>query len=136
MIGKINKYINIINLDHHTSSKHPRMPIYKRAAQFAPFAALTGYHDEIKEASRITINKRVLINEEKLSINNKLKYINDNLIGKKEVLITYYVPDKRKTGGKYINKKGIITKIDLYKNQLVFENKDRISIKEITKINI
>ena len=136
MIEKINKYINIINLDHHTSSKHPRMPIYKRAAQFAPFAALTGYHDEIKEASRITVNKRALINEEKLLINNKLKYINNNLIGKKEVLITYYVPDKRKTGGKYINKKGIITKIDLYKNQLVFENKDRINIKEITKINI
>ena len=107
----MNPYDDIINLKHHTSLKHPRMDIYKRSAQFAPFAALTGYSNIIKEEARITKSKKELSNEKKLILNEKLKYINNHLMDKKEVTVIYYVPDKRKKGGAYLNKKSIIKKL-------------------------
>ena len=130
----MNPYDDIINLKHHTSLKHPRMDIYKRSAQFAPFAALTGYSNIIKEEARITKSKKELSNEKKLILNEKLKYINNHLMDKKEVTVIYYVPDKRKKGGAYLNKKSIIKKIDLYNRQIFFIDKFKILIDNIFDI--
>lgn len=131
----MSKYDDIINLKHPTSIKHPRMSIYKRSAQFAPFAALTGYSDAVKETARITNNKKELSNEEKLILSEKLKYIDKNLLNKEEVTITYFVPDKKKKGGKYIVKKGTPRKIDLYNRQIIFTNKSKIPIDDIIKVD-
>ena len=93
-------YEDIINLPHHTSTKHPRMTKSARAAQFSPFAALTGYDDAIKETGRLTDKKIELTEEEKLILNDKLLTINNNLKNNPKVIITYFEHDKTKEGGK------------------------------------
>ena len=92
----INKYEDIINLPHPESKKHSRMSIEARAAQFAPFSALTGYDDEIKETARLTQKKIELNNDQKLNISNKITICQKE---KKEAIFTYFVFDKRKDGG-------------------------------------
>ena len=131
-----NDYNDIINLPHHTSKKYPRMSIYKRSAQFAPFAALTGYSEAVSETARLTESKKRLTNDTKLILNEKLKYIEENLLNKENILITYFLPDKRKKGGKYISKKGIVKKIDLYNRKIIFTDKEFINIDDILKIDI
>lgn len=90
------KYGDIINLDYYVSKKHPQMSIMNRAAQFAPFAALTGYSDEISEASRIVDNKLELDDDSINDLNNKLLLINNNIKDKPKVSIIYFVPDKKR----------------------------------------
>ena len=74
----MNKYDDIINLEHYTSKKRPRMSIDNRAAQFAPFAALTGYSDAVKETARLTETKKKLTEEQKTILNEKITAINKN----------------------------------------------------------
>lgn len=100
------KYDDIINLPHHVSTKHQRLSMEQRAAQFAPFAALTGYGDAIKETARITEDRIELDDEEKIKLDNKLKKIQNNISNKPKVIVTYFVPDIRKSGGEYITKVG------------------------------
>ena len=107
----MDKYKDIINIKHF-EPKHERMSLYARSAQFAPFAALTGYEEQVAETGRITDEKREI--EEGL-----IEIINQELIKIKEIIklnpkvkITYFVPDKRKTGGKYITKEESVKKID------------------------
>ena len=135
MIDKTNNYDNIINLKYPIHLNHPRMPAYKRSAQFAPFAALKGYTDAVKETARLTSNKKELSNEEKLILNEKLKYIHDNLLNKEEVSITYFIPDKRKKGGNYLNKRSTIKTIDLYNRKLIFMDSSKVNIDDIIKID-
>ena len=128
-------YDDIINLPHHISKKHPQMSLYARSAQFAPFAALTGYYDAVKETERQT-DKRIELDEEmKRILDSKLQIILENINKKPEVLITYFVPDSKKNGGKYVTIEGIIKKIDLF-NQIIYllDNKE-ISISEIIDIS-
>lgn len=127
-----NKYQDIINLPHYEPKKHPRMSIESRSAQFAPFAALTGYDDAVVETGRITQSRIELDEEQKLNISNKLQYVLNNNFS--EVTITYFVHDKRKSGGKYINKTGYIKKIDLTKQQIIFTDKTGIPIEEVIDI--
>ena len=89
-----NNYEDIINLPHHTSKKHIRMSIEARSAQFAPFQALTGYNDSIKETERITDKQIELTEEEKQLINDKIKIIEENL--QEEIEITYFERDDKK----------------------------------------
>lgn len=127
------KYDDIINLPHHVSKTYPQMSMYSRAAQFAPFAALTGYEGQIKETARLT-NDRIDLDEELKSIlDSKLQ---DKLNTKQTVEFTYFVPDLKKDGGKYVTVSGIIKKIDEYKQVIVLENKQEIPIKEIIDISI
>lgn len=128
------KYDDIINLPHHVSKKHPRLSMEQRAAQFAPFAALTGFGDAINETSRITENRIELDDEEKLKIDNILQKLMDKISNKPKVTITYFIPDLRKTGGEYKTKIGNLKKIDEYKQLLVLEDKTEIPIKEIIEI--
>ena len=129
-----NDYSDIINLSRPNSSKHPRSNREARAAQFAPFAALTGFDEEIKEVQRYTLSEKYLSDEEIDKINHKLNIIDNN----KELLvnISYFIKDRKKDGGKYINKSGFIRRIDPYNNIIIFEDKEKINIKDIVKIDI
>lgn len=129
----INKYEDIINLPHPESKKHSRMSIEARAAQFAPFSALTGYDDEIKETARLTQKKIELNNDQKLNISNKITICQKE---KKEAIFTYFVFDKRKDGGKYINKKGIIKNINIIKQKIILLDKTEIPILDLINIEI
>ena len=119
-------YEDIINVTHHVSNKHPQMSIEARAAQFAPFAALTGYSDAVKETARLT-EKRIELDEElKLQLNNKLQKIIENINTNPKITFTYFIYDNKKEGGKYVNKTGFVKKLT---------DKTKIPIKEIININ-
>ncbi len=128
------KYEDIINLEHPEPINHPRMSIDKRAGQFAPFAALTGYDEAVKETARLT-DKRLEIDEGlKNILNNKLQYILENKLLQPEITFTYFVYDNKKSGGKYIEKTGVVKKIDLNEKYIMLKDKTKISIDEIINI--
>ncbi len=129
----LKEYEDIINLPHYEpSSKHPRMSIYNRSAIFAPFAALTGYSDEIKEVGRATSSKIELDEDLKNEINDILSLVNPNT----KVKITYFLKDLKKKGGKYLEKECYIKKIDYLNKELLLVNKEKIKIEDIIKIEI
>lgn len=131
----MNKYDDIINLPHYEPKTHKRMSLEARAAQFAPFAALTGYEDEIKETARLT-DKRINITEsQKTLLNSKIQYILKKIELKPEVKFTYFVKDKNKAGGKYIEKTGIIKKIDKISKYIILKDNTKIPISEIINVN-
>ena len=131
---KKDNYEDIINLPHHVSLKHPQMSMEARAAQFAPFAALTGYDDAIKETARLT-DKRIEIDDGlKVVLNNKLQIIQENIKNNPEVTFTYFIYDKKKTGGKYITKIGIVKKIDINQQYILLMDKTKIPINEVINI--
>ena len=128
------KYNDIINLSHHISNKHPQMTLEARAAQFAPFAALTGYEDEIKETARLT-NERIELDDEAKSIlDNKIQMIQERISTRPAITFTYFIPDLKKDGGKYVTVCGIIKKIDKYKQLILLEDKTEIPINEVISI--
>ena len=112
----MSKYDDIINLKRPVSRRMP-MSITNRAAQFAPFSALTGYDEAIKETSRITSEKHELSDGKIENINNKLNEIKSN--GIKRDKITYFVKDKSKSGGEYITEEVDIKKNEIYNEKLV-----------------
>lgn len=129
------KYEDIINLPHHVSKTHPQMPLYDRAAQFSPFAALTGYEDAIRETARLTDNWVQLSEDKKQELDEKLH----QLISEKErtepVTITFFQPDERKEGGSYRTVTGQIKKFDIYKRKLFFKDGTEIELEKIVEIN-
>lgn len=127
----IHNYDDIINMPRHISSKHPQMKIIDRAAQFAPFAALTGHKESIDEASRITDSKKELDENQKEILNNKLNYILLNLDKLFEIKITYFQADLKKSGGKYITILANIQKIDEYNKVLVLNNGMKIKLDDL-----
>ena len=112
----MDKYKDIINLPHYTSKRYPRMSIEKRAAQFSPFQALTGYEEKIMETKRITEEKIEITDELKQILNEQIK---EKYINKKSIIITYFIKDKTKKGGTYKKEKGLIKKIDNYNKQII-----------------
>ena len=128
------RYDDIINLPHHVSSKRPQMPILERAAQFLPFSALTGYEDAVKETARLTDTRIELEESEKDLLNTKLHVLLDNLATEPKVKITYFLPDGRKSGGKYVSKMGTVIKIDLYNRQIKLEDETVIPLDDILAI--
>jgi hypothetical protein len=130
------KYDDIINLPHHVSTKHPRMSLEERSAQFAPFAALTGYDGQVKETARLTDKKIELDEETKIFINSQLQTIKDKIALKPKITITYFVPDKQKSGGKYVSITGIVNKIDEFNHEIIMKDNIKISIDDIIKINV
>lgn len=129
-----NNYEDIIDMPHHTSSKHPRMTIEARSAQFAPFSALTGYNEAVKETARVTEEKIEIDDGLKIIINNKLQIINNNIKDNPKVSITYFIKDKNKEGGEYITIRGTIKKLDSIKELVILEDKTIIPIKDIINI--
>lgn len=129
------KYDDIINLPHHVSKKHPQMPLQARAAQFGAFAALTGYDHAIKETARLTSARIELDEEAKDVLDKKLQIIRDQILAKPIITFTYFVPDFKKDGGKYVTVSGIVSKIDKYNQLIVLENNIKIPINEIIDIS-
>lgn len=116
------KYNDIINLPYPMSTKHKRMSMSNRAAQFAPFSVLAGYESEILETARLTENKIELSEDKKDLLNYRLNVINENLKNKPIISVTYFVADKKKNGGKYIKQTGVVKCIDDYEQKLIMEN--------------
>lgn len=129
------KYDDIINMPHHISRKHKQMPLADRAAQFSPFAALTGYEDTLKETARQTDVRINLTEEKKLVINEKIRILNEMISNHPVVSITYFVPDDKKDGGVYVTDTGIVKKIDDYKKEIIMKNGTSIQFKEILKVD-
>ena len=115
-------YADIIELPHHVSGDRSRMSIHDRAAQFAPFAALTGYDEMVREEERLTERKRELTEEETEILNQKLTILADVLFDghHPEITAVYFVPDERKAGGRYETVTGRLRKIDQAGRRLVF----------------
>lgn len=127
------KYNEIINLSR-PKSKHPQMTLEQRSAQFAPFAALTGYEGQIKETARLT-DKRLELDEEAKSIlDTKIQIIKEKIDQQPQIEITYFIPDKQKEGGKYVTIENKIKKINPYTNEIIMVDKTNIKIDEIINI--
>lgn len=124
MIGQEeHKYDDIINLPHHVSTRHPQMTLSERAAQFAPFAALTGHNAAIQETARYTDSFAELDEDRKELLDEKLRELALRLqeegAQEREVEITYFQPDLKKSGGSYVTVRGRVKKIDGYKHQIL-----------------
>lgn len=127
-------YDDIIDLTHPQSTTRPHMSNHDRVAQFAPFAALTGYGTSIKETARLTEEKIDLDESEKEALNDKLQIIRDNTDAGAELTITYFVPDEKKTGGTHVSYIGCVKKIDEYARTLIMADKTIIPIEQISGI--
>lgn len=138
-----NPYEDMLDLPHPVSSTHPQMPLANRAAQFSPFAALTGYDDQIQEAARLTDEKIELSQEEKVRLNEKLRLIQaqidarsgDPAAKKPAVSVTCFRQDVRKTGGRYVTLSGIVKKIDPYTGSIIFYAPNGVSQGESIRID-
>lgn len=130
----MNNYDDIINLPRPISKKHKPMSLLNRAAQFAPFAALTGYDAVIDETGRLT-DKRIELDEYEINdINNILLYLCENT--DVTASYTYYVKDSRKTGGAYITALGSIVKNDIDNHRIILSDKTIINIENLVKVEI
>ena len=125
------KYGDIINLPHHVSATRPQMSMIDRAAQFSPFAALTGYDAAIKETRRLT-DEKIEMDEEALNIlNMKFQILVDTLDDEPEVTFTYFKPDERKAGGAYLTASGVVKKIDDFERMIVMRNGTKIPMDDV-----
>lgn len=129
-------YDDIIHLPHHISSRHIPMSIMDRAAQFSPFAALTGYDAVIQETGRLTDSCVELDEGGKALVDEKLRQIAHNIDSQPEVTVTWFRPDERKAGGAYVSTTGRVKKIDMYTRSLLLTDGICISIRQILNIEV
>ena len=127
-------YDDIIQLPHPTSARHPRMSLSNRAAQFSPFAALTGHKAAINETARLTDEKQILSEDVIAKLNEQLNLIKENIGTNPIVTITYFVPDDKKSGGAYISHIGVVKKIDEYNHTVIMTDKTVIPIEQISEM--
>ena len=131
----IHDYSDILNIPRPEPRFHHRMPASARAAQFAPFAALTGFSSLIDEAGRTTDEKQILDDREKERISNKLTKLNSEISSRPFVNVTCFIPDKRKSGGSYMTISGNLMKIDICEKQIVFTNGIKTDFDDIIEIS-
>ena len=130
------QYDDIIHLPHHRSKRRSHMSLQDRAAQFSPFAALTGFDSAIEETGRLT-DSRVELEEYGRSIlDRKLAFLLDHIQDQPQVSVTYFCPDTRKSGGTYREVSGRVRKIDLYRQIITMTDGREISIEEIVEIGL
>lgn len=127
-------YEDIVHLQHPTSSKHPRMAALDRAAQFSPFAALSGYEGAIRETARWTDEKAELDEDQVATLDRKLRLLAEHLPECPEVSITYFQADAKKRGGAYKVAAGAVKKIDAAEGTIIMMNAARIPITDICEI--
>ena len=125
-------YNDILYLPHHASTRHPPMPMSDRAAQFSPFAALTGHSDAIQETERLTGERVELSEEAKILLDQKQQYLTS--LDRPELTVTYFVADTKKEGGAYVSTNGILKKIDPIERLLVLVSGQAISLDDIVEI--
>ena len=128
------KYSDIIHLPHPVSEKHPRMPMLDRAAQFSPFAALTGYEEAIYETGRLTEEKTELGEEEKAILDRKQRLLLEKLYERPALTVTFFVPDEKKSGGRYVTKTGNLKRIDLIQRWMLLTDGTKISLEDVKNI--
>lgn len=128
-------YSDIINLPHHVSETRPHMSMRDRAAQFSPFAALTGYDAAVEETARLTDQRADLDEEMKQNISERLNLIQENLTAAPFVEFTYFVPDERKEGGAYCTATGTVKRIDDFQRLVTLTDGTDIPIDEIIEIS-
>ena len=129
------KYEDILNLPHHVSKTRPQMPMSDRAAQFAPFAALTGYDSAIKETGRLTDEKIELDEEALTALNMRYQLLMDAVDEEPEVEITYFKPDERKAGGEYVSAIGAVKKVDDFERLITMQDGMKISMDDVLSID-
>lgn len=127
-------YEDIINLPHHVSKTRPQMSMPDRAAQFSPFAALTGYDAAINETGRLTDGRTDLGEETKAMLDMKQRYLLEVISDQPEITVTYFVPDDRKAGGAYVTVTGNLKRIDEYERLLILTNGKKMPMDEIADI--
>jgi len=129
------RYDDIINFPHPTSPKHPRMTVENRAAQFSPFAALTGYDALVEETARLTEGRNELDEQRKAILDGRLQILRDKLAEEPEVSIVYFLPDLFKFGGKYVSHVGRLRRIDPIERSILFADGLRVAIEDLYEID-
>lgn len=127
----MSKYDDLLHLPHHVSSTHPRMSLHDRAAQFKPFAALTGYEAVIRETGRLTDARAELDESAKAELDWRLQLLSGLLPQQPEVSVTYFQPDERKDGGAYRTVTGTVRKIDEADAVLVMDDGTAIPVTDL-----
>lgn len=130
------RYDDIIDLPHHVSRSRKRMSVQDRAAQFSPFAALVGYDDAIREEARLTAGKAELAEDEKRELDQKYRYLQENIREKPRAEITWFCPDIRKEGGAYIRVTGKVAAISAMEQSLLLEDGTKIPFDDILKLEL
>lgn len=131
-----NRYDDIINLPYHKSTDREHMSLHDRAAQFAPFAALTGHEDAIEETSRLTDDKIILDDNAIEKINEKIYNISQHLSERWNVSVTYFRPDALKSGGAYLTDVGTVMKVDVVEKMIIMDSGMKIDMGQIVGIEI
>lgn len=129
-------YKDIINMEYHKSDRYPHMSLRDRAAQFAPFSALTGYSDIVDEAGRTTQSQRMLDEYEKEIINRELQYALNIIDTKPLATLKYFIRDKKKSGGEYRTVMDRIVRIDEYSKTVLLISGEKIPIDDISQLMI
>lgn len=132
----IHHYDDIIDKPYQKSHKHTPMSSLERAAQFAPFAALTGHKEAVLETARHVSSKKILDDDQKYIINQQLQQIKENIDLYPMIELTYFIPDNKKSGGDYITIVTAIKKIDMYDKTIMTIDNQKINIDDIYQLNI
>ncbi|MCX4257768.1 MAG: hypothetical protein OSJ54_12700 [Oscillospiraceae bacterium] len=130
------KYDDILNLPHHVSNTRPHMSMHDRAAQFSPFAALTGYDDTVRETARLTDEKLELTADRINDLNQKIAFLKEHAEERPEITVEYFIPDEKKSGGKYVTLLGKFRRIDEYNHNMVFTSGEEIPLNDIFEIDV
>lgn len=132
--GNLHKYDDMIGLGHHISRTHPPMARIKRAAQFASFDALTGFGAAIHEAGRETEEKKELSEDEIYMINARLAVIEQHIKEQPSIAVTYFLPDDKKAGGRYVTVSGNVRKLDGIERAIIMTDRTKIPIEDVRYI--
>ena len=127
-------YDDILHLPHPTSKRHPRMPIADRAAQFSPFAALTGHGAAIEETARVTDRRIELDEDAKEQLDQTLQLLLERIDEQPEVTVTWFSPDKKKAGGQYHTATGKLKRIDSREGRLTLTDGNQIPLEDLLEI--
>lgn len=127
-------YDDILHLPHPTSKRHPRMPIADRAAQFSPFAALTGHGAAIEETTRVTDRRIELDEDAKEQLDQTLQLLLERIDEQPEITVTWFSPDKKKAGGQYHTATGKLKRIDSREGRLILTDGNQIPLEDLLEI--
>ena len=131
----MSRYADIINLPHHVSKTRKPMPMINRAAQFAPFAALTSHEEAISETARQTAPRRILSSDEQEILSKRLAYAISHIGKRSNLTFIYFIPDTQKEGGRYVSTTGILRAYDDFEKRIVLEDGTVVLVETIVSIS-
>ena len=127
-------YDDIIHLPHPTSHRHPRMPVSDRAAQFSPFAALSGHGSAIAETARVTRERMELDEDAREQLDQKLRLLMERINEQPEITVTWFSPNEKKAGGQYRTATGKLKRIDTQESRLILTDGNQIPLEDLLEI--